>query len=58
MANNLGLPAAVDLSNVVSSREYEKKVVNGTAYYRKINNSSSRSTASKGGLFSGLFGGR
>lgn len=41
MANNLGLPAAVKLDNVVSSREYEKKVVNGIAYYKKRNSSGS-----------------
>ena len=35
MANSLGLPAVVDLSKVVSDKEYEKKVVNGSAYYRK-----------------------
>lgn len=35
MANSLGLPAAVNLSNVLSTKEYEKKTVNGIAYYRK-----------------------
>ena len=35
MANSLGLPAAVNLNNVLSSKEYEKKVVNGIAYWRK-----------------------
>lgn len=53
MANNLGLPAAVKLDNVVSSREYEKKVVNGLAYYKKRNNSGSMSNS-----LNGLFGGR
>ena len=35
LANSLGLPAAVDLSKVVSEKEYEKKLVNGFAYYKK-----------------------
>lgn len=35
MANSLGLPAAVKLDNILSSHEYEKKLVNGIAYYRK-----------------------
>jgi len=35
MANSLGLPAAVKLENVLSSKEYEKKVVNGIGYWRK-----------------------
>lgn len=35
LANSLGLPAVVDLSKVVSDKEYEKKVVDGFAYYRK-----------------------
>jgi len=35
LANSLGLPAAVDLSKVVSDKEYEKKLVDGFAYYRK-----------------------
>lgn len=35
MANSLGLPAAVKLDKVVSSKEYETKKVNGTTYYRK-----------------------
>lgn len=35
MANSLGLPAAVNLSNVLSSKEYEKKTENGKTYYRK-----------------------
>lgn len=39
VANNLGLPAVVKLDNILSTKEYEKKVVNGIAYYRKKNNS-------------------
>ena len=35
MANSLGLPAAVNLSNVLSDKEYEKKVSNGVTYWRK-----------------------
>lgn len=35
LANSLGLPAGVNLSKVVSNKEYEKKVENGIAYYRK-----------------------
>lgn len=35
MANSLGLPAAVNLSKVISSKEYETKKVNGNTYYRK-----------------------
>lgn len=35
LANSLGLPAAVKLSNVISDNEYEKKLVNGFAFYRK-----------------------
>ena len=36
LANSLGLPAAVDLSKVVSDKEYEKKLdENGFAFYRK-----------------------
>ena len=35
MANSLGLPAAVNLDNVLSSKEYEKKMVNGIGYWRK-----------------------
>ena len=36
LANKLGLPAAVDLSKVISDKEYEKKIdSNGFAYYRK-----------------------
>lgn len=35
MANSLGLPAAVKLENVLSDKEYEKKVVNGIGYWRK-----------------------
>lgn len=35
MANSLGLPAAVNLDKVLSSKEYEKKVVNGIGYYKK-----------------------
>ena len=35
MANSLGLPAAVNLNNVLSSKEYEKKTENGKTYYRK-----------------------
>ena len=36
LANSLGLPAAVDLSKVVSEKEYEKKLdENGFAFYRK-----------------------
>lgn len=37
MANSLGLPAAVDLSKILSSSQYEKKVINGIAYYKKKN---------------------
>lgn len=35
MANSLGLPATVKLENVLSSKEYEKKVVDGVGYWRK-----------------------
>lgn len=35
MANSLGLPAAVNLDNVLSSKEYEKKVVDGIGYWKK-----------------------
>ena len=35
LANSLGLPAVVNLSKVISDKEYEKKTVNGFAYYRK-----------------------
>lgn len=35
MANQLGLPAVVDLSKIVSTAEYEVKVVNGIKYYKK-----------------------
>ena len=35
LANSLGLPAAVKLDNVISNKEYEKKLVNGFAYYKK-----------------------
>ena len=35
LANGLGLPAGVNLSKVLSDKEYEKKTVNGLAYYRK-----------------------
>ena len=35
MANSLGLPAAVNLDNVLSSKEYESKTVNGTRYWKK-----------------------
>ena len=36
LANSLGLPAAVNLSNVISDKEYEKKLdENGFAFYRK-----------------------
>lgn len=35
MANSLGLPAAVKLENVLSDKEYEKKMVNGIGYWRK-----------------------
>lgn len=35
MANSLGLPAAVNLSKVISSKEYETKKVNGKTYYKK-----------------------
>lgn len=35
LANSLGLPAGVNLSKVVSDKEYEKQTVNGFAYYRK-----------------------
>lgn len=35
LANSLGLPAGVNLSKVISDKEYEKKTVNGFAYYRK-----------------------
>lgn len=35
MANSLGLPAAVNLDKVLSSKEYEKKVVDGIGYWRK-----------------------
>ena len=35
LANSLGLPAAVNLSKVISDKEYEQKEVNGFTYYRK-----------------------
>ena len=35
MANSLGLPAAVNLDKVLSSKEYEKKMVDGIGYWRK-----------------------
>lgn len=35
LANSLGLPAAVNLANVISDKEYERKEVNGIGYYRK-----------------------
>lgn len=35
VANSLGLPAVVDLSKVLSPSEYEKKMINGIAYYKK-----------------------
>ena len=35
MANSLGLPAAVNLDKVLSSKEYEKKVVDGIGYWKK-----------------------
>ena len=35
LANSLGLPAAVNLDNVISDKEYEKKLVDGFAYYKK-----------------------
>ena len=35
VANSLGLPAVVDLSKVLSTAEYEKKMINGIAYYKK-----------------------
>lgn len=36
VANSMGLPAAVNLDNVISEKEYEKKLdENGFAYYRK-----------------------
>lgn len=35
MANSLGLPAVVKLENVLSDKEYEKKVVDGIGYWRK-----------------------
>lgn len=35
MANSLGLPAVVNLDNILSSKEYEKKVVDGIGYWRK-----------------------
>lgn len=35
MANSLGLPAVVKLENVLSEKEYEKKVVDGIGYWRK-----------------------
>ena len=38
LANQLGLPAAVKLDDVVSAT-YEKKVVNGIAYYKKKSSS-------------------
>lgn len=34
-ANSLGLPAAVDLSKILSKYEYDRKVVNGIGYYKK-----------------------
>ena len=35
LANSMGLPAAVNLANVISDKEYERKEVNGIGYYRK-----------------------
>ena len=35
LANSLGLPAVVDLSKVISTSQYEIKVVNGIKYYKK-----------------------
>ena len=35
VANSLGLPSVVDLSKVLSTLEWEKKVVDGIAYYKK-----------------------
>ena len=35
MANSLGLPAAVNLDNILSKYQYDKKVVNGLGYYKK-----------------------
>lgn len=35
MANSLGLPAAVNLDNILSKSLYDKKVVNGFGYYKK-----------------------
>lgn len=35
MANSLGLPAVVKLENVLSDKEYEKKMINGVGYWRK-----------------------
>ena len=35
LANSMDMPAAVNLDNIISSKEYEKKVVNGIAYYKK-----------------------
>ena len=40
LANQLGLPAAVKLDSVVSA-QYEKKVVDGIAYYKKKSSSNS-----------------
>lgn len=35
LANSLGLPAVVDLSKIISTSQYEVKVVNGIKYYKK-----------------------
>ncbi len=35
LANSMGLPAAVNLANVISDKEYERKEVNGIGYYKK-----------------------
>ncbi len=35
LANSLGLPAAVNLSKIISDKEYEEKEINGFTYYRK-----------------------
>lgn len=48
LANQLGLPAAVKLDSVVSA-QYEKKVVNGIAYYKKKSGSSNSLLGGMGG---------
>ncbi len=35
MANSLGLPAAVNLDNILSKYQYDKKMVGGLAFYKK-----------------------